>query len=147
VSGRYQIADVPEDPDAAYVHASKDGYVQPCASAITLATDASLDLTLTAVANVAVMALPTLPNARQIGGTIYTSKDGQRQPVAGASVGWEMAMDTVVAETVTDVQGRYRLCGMPTDRISGFYAQKGNGAPMYIDVAGGGDALVDFDLP
>jgi hypothetical protein len=146
-SGRYQIADAPEDPDTAYVHASKDGYVQPCASAITLATDMSVDLTLTPVANVAVMALPSLPNARQIGGTVYTSKDGERQPVAGASVGWEMAMDTVVAETVTDAQGRYRICGLPRDRLSGVYAQKGNGMPKYIDVAAGGDALVDFDLP
>jgi hypothetical protein len=146
-SGRYQSADVPEDHDTAYVHASTGGYVQPCAAAITLAADASVDLTLTAVADVAVMALPTLPNARQVAGTVYTVKDGQRQPLGGASVAWEMAMDTVVAETVTDTQGRYRLCGMPKDRVSGLYAQKGNGAPVYAEAAAGSDAVIDFDVP
>ena len=67
--------------------------------------------------------------------------------LGAASVAWEMAMDTVVAETVTDTQGRYRLCGLPKDLISGVYAQKSNGAPVYVEVAAGGDAVINFDLP
>jgi hypothetical protein len=84
--------------------------------------------------------LPALPNARQIGGTVYTTKDNQRQALGGCVGGLEMSMDTVVADTVTDSQGRYRLCGLPTDRVSGLYAVKvGTLAPVYTEVAAGGD--------
>jgi hypothetical protein len=122
--------------------------VQQCAAAVTLASDTTADLTLTRVAEVAIVGLPTIPAARQISGTVYTVKDGQRQPLAGASVGWEMDMDTVVADTVTDPQGRYRLCGLPNDHMYGLYAVKvGTWAPVYTEVAAGGDALLDFDLP
>ena len=63
-------------------------------------------------------------------------------------MGWEMSMDTVVADTVTDSQGRYRLCGLPRDRISGLYAVRvGTFAPVYTEVAAGGDAVVDFEVP
>jgi hypothetical protein len=146
-SGHYQIANAPEQLDTAYVRAWKDGYVQQCATAVTLATATSADLTLTPKADVAIVGLPTVPNSRQIGGTVYTTKDGLRQPFAGAWVGWEMSMDTVVADTLTDSQGRYRLCGMPKDRISGLYAVKaGTSSPVYTELAAGGDAVVDFDL-
>jgi hypothetical protein len=147
-SGRYQITNAPEHPDTAYVRAWKDGYVQQCAAAVTLAGDTSADLTLTPIADVAIAGLPAILAARQMSGTVYTSREGQRQPLAGAWVGWEMDMDTVVADTVTDSQGRYRLCGMPKDHIYGLYAARvGTGAPVYAEVAAGGDAVVDFDLP
>lgn len=147
-SGRYRIADAPEHHDTVYLRAWKDGYVQQCAAAAILAGDTSADLTLTANADVVIAGLPALPKSRQIGGTVYTMKDSERQPLVGASVGWEMSLDTVVADTVTDSLGRYRLCGLPTDRVSGLYAVKvGTLAPVYIEVAAGSDAVVDFDVP
>lgn len=147
-SGRYRIANAPEHHDTVYVRAWKDGYFQQCATAGILAGDTSADLTLVAKADVVITGLPALPNSRQIGGTVYTTKDNQRQPLAGAWVGWEMAMDTVVADTVTDSQGRYRLCGLPRDRVSGLYAVKvGTNAPVYTQVAAGGDAVIDFEVP
>ena len=107
-----------------------------------------MDLTLVAKADAVITGLPALPNSRQIGGTVYTTKDNQRQPLAGAGVGWEMSMDTVVAETVTDSQGRYRLCGLPRDLVFGLYAVKvGTLAPVYTEVAAGGDTVIDFDVP
>ena len=147
-SGRYRIANAPEHHDTVYLRAWKDGYVQQCATAGILAGDTSADLTLTAKADVVIAGLPALPNSRQIGGTVYTTRDNQRQPLAGAGVGWEMSMDTVVADTVTDSQGRYRLCGLPRDRVSGLYAVKvGTLAPVYTEVAAGGDVVIDFDVP
>ena len=147
-SGRFRIANAPEHHDTVYVRAWKDGYVQQCATASILAGDTSADLTVTAKADVVITGLPALPNARQIGGTVYTTKDNQRQPLAGAVVGWEMSMDTVAADTVTDSQGRYRLCGLPRDRVSGLYAVKvGTLAPVYTEVAAGGDATIDFEVP
>jgi hypothetical protein len=147
-SGRYRIANAPEHHDTVYVRAWKDGYFQQCATAGVLAGDTSADLTLVAKADVVITGLPALPDARQIGGTVYTTKDNQRQPLAGALVGWEMAMDTVVADTVTDSHGRYGLCGLPRDRVTGLYAVKvGTYAPVYTEAAAGGDVVIDFEVP
>ena len=41
--------------------------------------------------------------------------DNERRPVAGVWVGRAPMMDTVVAETFTDAQGRYRICGLPRE--------------------------------
>ena len=120
-----------------------------------LAGDASADLTLVAKADVVITGLPALPNSRQIGGTVYTTKDNvyttkdnQRQPLPGAWVGWEMAMDTVVADTVTDSQGRYRLCGLP--RIASLVSSLCRRARWLRSThraAAGGDAVIDFEVP
>lgn len=59
-------------------------------------------------------------------------------------------MDTVVADTFTDAQGRYRICGISRDRITGLFAVRivrGPGRPAYAEVEAGGDAVVDFELP
>jgi len=126
----------------------EEGYVQQCAAGVIVASDASADVRLTAKTDVAIVGLPVVPNSRQISGTVHTIMDGQGQPLVGASVGWEMDMDTIVAETVTDTQGHYRLCGMPKDRISGLYAVKvGSWAFVYTEVADGADAVINFDVP
>jgi hypothetical protein len=147
-SGRYRITNAPEHHDTVYVRAWKDGYVQQCATAVSLVADASADLTLTAKADVVIAGLPTLPNTRHISGTVYSIKDNEQQPLAGVGVGWEAMMDTVVADTVTDAQGRYRLCGLPQDRIQGLYAVRaGTNRPVYAEAATGGDTVIDFLVP
>ena len=147
-SGRYRIANAPEHHDTVYVRAWKDGYVQQCATAVVLASDASADLTLTAKADAVITGLPAPPNSRQISGTVYQMKDNERQPLAGVWVGWEPIMDTVVADTVTDSQGRYRLCGLPRDRVDALFAvRQGTLAPVYATAAAGGDAVIDFEVP
>jgi hypothetical protein len=57
-------------------------------------------------------------------------------------------MDTVVADTRTDAQGRYRLCGLPRERIDSVFAVRiGTYRPVMASVEAGGDAVIDFELP
>jgi hypothetical protein len=122
--------------------------VQQCVKIIALATDTNADLTLTRKEDVVIAALPMSAATRQISGTVYTLRDNVRIPVAGAWVGWEPVLDTVIADTITDSQGRYRLCGLPLDRVDSLFAERmGNYSPVYGEIAAGGDATVDFELP
>jgi hypothetical protein len=130
-----------------FVVAWKDGYVQQCAVSVILAADTSADLTLTPRADAVIAGLPAPPNSRQISGTVYT-KDNERHPLAGVWVGWEPVMDTVVAHTMTDSQGRYRLCGLPRDRIANLFAVRlGTLSPVSAEAPAGGDTAIDFSIP
>ena len=145
--GRYQLK-MREDPGPAYVKASKVGYVQQCAVSVTLLADVNVDLTITPFADVLTSGLPTAPNRRHISGVVYELTDSGRQPLSNAWVGWDALFDAVVAETRTDAQGRYRLCGMPTGKIDGLFANRVNSnRPVYLSVGPGADAVVDFELP
>ena len=145
--GRYQLK-VREDPGPAYVKASKVGYVQQCAVSVTLRADVNVDLTITPFADVVTSGLPTAPNLRHISGVVYELTDHGRQPLSNVWVGWDAFLDAVVAETRTDAQGRYRLCGMPTGKIDGLFAVRVNvSRPVYLSVGPGADAVVDFELP
>ena len=145
--GRYELT-VPEDPGPAYVKASKVGYVQQCAVSVTLRADVNVDLTITPFADVVTNGLPTAPNLRHISGVVYELTDNGRQPLSNAWVGWDALLDAVVAETRTDAQGRYRLCGIPMGKIDGLFAVRVNPSrPVYLSVGPGADAVVDFELP
>src|SRR5688572_12137883 len=145
--GRYELK-VREDPGPAYVKAWKVGYAQQCAVSVTLQTDLNVDLTITPFADVLTNGLPTAPNRRHISGVVYELTDNGRQPLSNAWVGWDAVLDTVVAETRTDAQGRYRLCGIPMGKIDGLFAVRVNSnRPVYRSVGPGADAVVDFELP
>jgi hypothetical protein len=146
-SGRYRITNVPEHHDTVYVKAWKEGYAQQCAVAVRLETDAGADLTLTPKANVLLTGLPSSPTTRHVSGTVYEMRENERRPVAGVWVGWEPIMDTVVAETFTDAQGRYRICGLPRERLEVFAVRIGTNRPLSQVVETGGDAISDFELP
>ena len=145
--GRYELK-MREDTGPAYVKASKVGYVQQCAVSVTLTTDVNADLTITPFADVLTSGLPTAPNRRHISGVVYELTDTGRQPLSNAWVGWDAFLDTVVAETRTDAQGRYRLCGIPMGKIDGLFANRVNSnSPVYRSAGPGADAVVDFELP
>lgn len=148
-SGRYQITNAPEHHDTVFVVASKDGHVQQCATMVTLATDTSVDLTLTPWANALITGLPTSTTTRQMSGTVFEIRSDERRPVAGVWVGWEPLFDTVVAATQTDESGRYRLCGLPRERIDVYAVQSRISAPrpVYAVMQAGGDAVIDFEVP
>lgn len=146
-AGQYRFASLPEHPDAVYVRAWKDGYVQQCAAAVTLQADTSLNLTVTSYANALTAGLPTAPNLRHVSGVVYETTANGRRPVAGVWVGWEPIMDTVVADTRTDSQGRYRLCGLPKNRIDSLFAVRtGTNRPISMAAEAGGDMVIDFEL-
>ena len=91
-------------------------------------TDASLDLRLTSLANLPVARPPSDPGSRTVSGLVFEATPTGRQPVEGASVGWEGLSDTVLAETRSDGVGRYLLCSLPLGRTSGLFAVK-QGSP------------------
>jgi hypothetical protein len=147
-TGQYRFAALPVHPDIVYVRAWKEGYVQQCATEVRLEGDTTANLGLTRYANALSTPLPAVPNARQVSGVVYEMAAGGRRPVAGVWVGWEPVMDTVVADTRTDSEGRYRLCGLPMDGMSGLYAVRANSnRPVYTSAAAGGDISIDFELP
>lgn len=146
-SGRYVIADAPQHDDIVYVRAWRNGYVQQCATSLALAADANADLRLTPQTQAVTIGLPSPPNTRQISGTVFTMRNGEREPAAGVWVGWEAMMDTVVADTITDAQGRYRLCGLPLEPIRDLFAVRaGTNRPFYAMAAAGGETVVDFEI-
>jgi hypothetical protein len=146
-AGQYRLS-LPAHADTVYVRAWKNGYVQQCAAAVTLQADASVNLTLATYANARTTGLPTSPDLRHVSGVVYEMTAGGRRPVADAWVGWEPIMDTVVADTRTDAQGRYRLCELPQDRIDGLFAVRvGSNRPVFVSVEAGADAVMDLDLP
>ena len=90
----------------------------------TMQTDASLNLGVTAIANLSAARPLSAPGSRTVSGVVFEATPAGRQPVEGASVGWEALLDTVVSETRSDAAGRYLLCGLPLGRIGGVFAQK-----------------------
>jgi hypothetical protein len=121
---------------------------QQCATAVTLQADASVNLRVTTYANARIAGLPTSPGLRQISGVVYQGTGATRRPLAGVWVGWEPIMDTVVADTRTDAEGRYRQCGIPTMRILGLFAVRpGSNQPAYVTAEANDDTDIDFELP
>lgn len=147
-AGRYRIDVIrPEDaPATVWAVAHKDGYVQQCVATTTVPTNATLDLTLAATANVSAQKPVAVPGSRSVSGVVFEVTATGRQPVEGVSVGWEGLLDTVLAETRSDAAGRYVLCGLPLERIVGVFASKPGYNLDYVSVAAGTDAVVDIQV-
>ena len=52
-------------------------------------TDANLDLGVTAIANLSAARPLSAPGSRTVSGVVFEATPAGRQPVEGASVGWE----------------------------------------------------------
>lgn len=124
-------------------------YVHQCVTSVTIEGDATLDVTISPTADLVALNAstgPTSPDSRTVSGTVFEITSNGRQPVGNAWVGWEAAvMDGTVAETITDPAGRFRLCGLPRERITLFAVQiGGTGASASVDA--GADAIVDIEI-
>jgi hypothetical protein len=148
-AGRYRI--VIRRPEGAGVTvwalASKDGYVQQCVATTRMQTDATLDLGVTSLGALPAVRRGSAPGSRTISGVVYEATPTGRQPVESAWVGWEALLDTVVAETRSDAAGRYLLCGLPVEQITGLFALKqGYSNVSYASVEPGTDRVVDIEI-
>jgi hypothetical protein len=76
---------------------------------------------------------------------VFEITSNGRQPVRNVWVGWEAAMDGLVAETRTDAAGHYRLCGLPRERIN-LSAAPAYGNVFSAWVEAGSDATVDIEI-
>jgi hypothetical protein len=123
-------------------------FVQPCAAQAYIIGNATLDLLVSSTADLSVLnaaPISTRPHSRVVSGTVYERTATGRRPARNVWVGWEAFLDTVVAETRTDADGRYVLCGLPTERIA-LFAAPAYGHAVYKAVEGGPDAVVNFDI-
>ena len=124
-------------------------YVQQCATTVTIEGDTALDLVVSSTADLTALNLgpPSTPSgSRVVSGTIYEQTATGRQPASNVWVGWDAFLDTVVAETRSDSDGHYVLCGMPTDRTTGLFAAPAYGNVVYATVDAGLNAVLDFEI-
>lgn len=116
-NGAFRLTNVPQG--TTWLVAFKYGYAQPCAVPATVQGDATVNVQLIAQANLtAASTLSSPAGSRTVSGVVVQMTDTGKQPVAGASVLFEPAPlvnDWVVANTYSDANGRFFLCGLPQD--------------------------------
>ena len=154
-AGRYRITGIDADFGSFWLYATTQRdlsqYTQQCATTVTLDADRSQDVTLTSRENLVAgnsRLPPREPGTRTVSGVVFEVTGTGRQPVAGASVGWEGDMDLVVAHTLTDTSGRYLLCGLPETRLDSLFAVKTGYSRdgVYRIVEAGSDTILDIEL-
>jgi hypothetical protein len=123
-------------------------YAHQCVTTVTIEGDATLDVTISSTTDLVALNASTgsaSPDSRIVSGTVYEITENGRQPAGNVWVGWEASvMDGAVAETRTDFAGRYRLCGLPPERITLFAAPE-RGKVAYATVEAGSDEM-DIEL-
>ena len=153
-AGRYTISGLPSLGPAWVSTAQTWGdafsapYVHQCVTSVTIESDTTLDVTVSSTTDLVALNAspgPVSPTARTVSGVVFEVTANGRQPVRNVWVGWEAVMDGSVAETRTDVAGRYRLCGLPRERIT-LFAAPAYGVVFYAAVDPGSDATVDIEL-
>jgi hypothetical protein len=85
----------------------------------------------------------TSPGTRTVSGTVYLEANGIRTPATGAFVDFEPIEDFPAAVTVSDSQGRYLLCGLPSTGSADLGAAAG-GQVAYLTVPAGETTGVDI---
>jgi hypothetical protein len=119
---------------------------------VTLQGDATVDLAVSSVADLAALNVPgavTPPGSRTVSGTVFETTATGRQPLENAFVGLEASLVAdgfFVAETRSDAAGRYLLCGMPEGRITPLIAAKSGYTSAVFSVEPGLHAVVDVEI-
>jgi hypothetical protein len=116
--GRYRFS--ASSSETLHVRAEKEGYSQPCRSAVALIKDTVVDVYVVADATLSANGVPASMPVSQptLQGTVFERTAGDVRPVQGvkvtgdfsAGLGWAPN-----ATTVTDAAGRYLLCGLGGD--------------------------------
>ena len=93
----------------------KPGFVQPCAVDSDMPPSGVVQVELVAESTLAVLdpPRPLLVRGTVLTGTVFETVNGVRQPVAGAALGVDTDFDLPIANTKTDLQGRFFLCNLP----------------------------------
>jgi hypothetical protein len=153
-AGRYSISGLPSLGPVWVSTAQTWGnvfsapYMQQCVTSVTIEGDATLDVTVSSTTDLVALNAstgPMSPNSRIVSGTVFEITSNGRQPARNVWVGWEAAMDGLVAETITDAAGHYRVCGLPRERIT-LTAAPAYGNVVLTSVDPGSDAIVDIEV-
>ena len=93
---------------------SKGGYVHPCETSLAVSKDLNLELELVPAQNPGASSLqPSVMHSLVTGTVLEMTPDGPT-PLAGAYVSFETAPDLSVADTMTNLDGRFSLCDVTT---------------------------------
>jgi hypothetical protein len=115
--GRYEVSNLPDGQIQLWGAPFLQGYVQPCAVIFDITGDTTRDIEVVAIETLNSLAPPRPLTAHEptLTGTVYEVTPTGRQPVAGALIEADGAggLGWVVANTVTDLNGRYFLCNLP----------------------------------
>ena len=145
--GRFLLTQLPQLVTVS-IHVIRTGYVQQCAHApITMGADETVNVRLVPVSRLSSSMSYTndAPGLRTVTGTVYEATSEGRQPVAGVYVNYDVGLDSPAANTVTDGDGRYLLCGIPANRSAAINAHDTRGRSAFSLVPPGGTAS-DFEL-
>lgn len=155
-SGRYQLTwSQPGWNATAWVAAGKNNdYVSPCAAAVRMDRDGTIDLQLISRTSLtAQLSLTGRPGTRSVSGVTFRTTAAGRQVVSGASVAFEGWSDSPFAWTTSDWMGRYHLCGLPSDQTVEIWAVQTTGVNFdpsipvsSVNVEAGPDVVVDIEL-
>jgi hypothetical protein len=138
--GRYQFLNVPSG--TVVLRGDGPHFYQPCAAIATVSGANSVkDVE---ISDSAATRPETTADSPTLSGVVYRYTGGVRHPVAGVVIEFEYP-PVIAATTITDAQGRYSLCHLPTGR---------GGLDLWLNgvAVGGsvvnisGDQVLDFDL-
>ena len=153
-AGRYTISGLPSlgpvwvSTAQTWGDAFNAPYMHQCVTTVTVEGDATLDITISSTTDLVALNAstpPAPPNSRIVSGTVFEITSNGWQSVRNVWVGWEAAMDGLVAETRTDAAGHYRVCGLPRERIT-LSAAPAYGNVFSASVDPGSDAIVDIEI-
>jgi hypothetical protein len=147
--GRYELTMLPESARV-IVEVYKEGYFQQCAAPpVQMTADAAVDVELIprALVSASPDSVTNTPGFRSISGVIYENTPSGRQPVPGVFVAYEHTESSPGATTLSDVDGRYLLCGIPNDLPAVIGTSTGINRVVYIEAPPGQTTGVDLVLP
>ncbi len=118
--------------------------MQRTAAVVDLNSDATVDIELVPQAAASAAPLAPASSGVTLSGVVFEIVDGVRRPVVGAHVFVECAPDVLMADTVTDENGRYRVFGIPPVRV-GVFVEPTELARTWIDVTTA-DTNLDLEI-
>lgn len=100
-----------------FVRASKSGYAQPCAAAIT--GSGPVNVQLVSLGALDGLMLPSPSGLRTISGVVVTMTSAGKQPVGNVWVDFEPdpSNDWPAAVTFTNANGEFSLCALPEPSV------------------------------
>jgi hypothetical protein len=115
-AGRYEVKGLPSAPLKLWVGAVRQGFMQPCAVTVHMTSDITRDIEVVREETLNSFAPPRPITALEptLTGTVYEVTSTGRQPVVDAYLYADGADGNglVLANTRTDLSGRYFLCDM-----------------------------------
>ena len=147
--GWYQFGGMPLDARA-WLIVHKQGYVQQCAAGpILIGGDATVDLELVSRTKVTASSRQSAAGLRTVTGIVSEMTPTGLQPMAGIYVQFPLdpSGDVSAADTYTDPNGKFALCGLPGSEAVMIGAWGTANRYKFVNVPPGQDNGVEIILP